>query len=221
MKKSLSVRYEDARRRWMPAGAILICFASVTLLVAAFEPRSYNGPLSSLLLTIVLIALCTAIILHARFLILAHRENRETASVLDATEREFQSIFDNALDGILILDDRGTCLEANPAALGLLDAQRDDLVGHPIRKFHPMPDDFEETWTRLLGRKYDHGETQLVRQDGRAIFVEYTVKTNYLPGRHVTVLRDISMRRQAEAALRESDERFHQMGDNTVEIFWM
>lgn len=63
--------------------------------------------MSSVLLTLVLIALCTAIVLHARFLILARREHHETASVLDATEREFQSIFDNALDGILILDDRG------------------------------------------------------------------------------------------------------------------
>ena len=221
MKKLLSVRYEDARRRWMPAGAVLICFASVTLLVAAFGPRSYNGPLSSLLLTFVLIALCTAIILHARFLILARREHRETASVLDATEREFQSIFDNALDGILILDDRGTCLEANPAVLSLLGAQREELVGHPIRKFHPAPDDFENTWNRLLVSKYDDGETQLLRQDGRMIFVEYTVKTNYLPGRHVAILRDISERRNAEAALRESDERFHQMADNIQEVFWM
>ncbi len=123
------------------AGTILIYFASVTLLVAAFGLRSYNGPLSSLLLTLVLIALCTAIILHARFLILARREHRETAKILDATEREFQSIFDNALDGILILDDRGTCLEANPAALQLLEAQRDELIGHPIQKFHPPQDD--------------------------------------------------------------------------------
>src|SRR6266550_1184053 len=221
MKKSLSVRYENAHRRWMPAGAILICFASVTLLVAAFGPRSYNGPLSSLLLTLVLIALCAAIILHVRFLILARREQRETANVLDATEREFQSIFDNALDGILILDDRGTCLEANPAALNLLGAQCDELVGHPIRKSHLAPDDFEDPWNHLLGRKYDHGETQLLREDGRTIFVEYTVKTNYLPGRHVAVLRDISVRRQAEAALRESDERFHQMADNIQEVFWM
>ena len=221
MKKPLSVRHEDARRRWMPAGAILICFASVTLLVAAFGPRSYNGPVSSLLLTLVLIALCTAIILHARFLILVRREHRETASQLDATEREFQSIFDNALDGILILDDRGTCLEANPAALDLLGAQRDELVGHLIQKFHPAPDNFEESWNRLLGQKYDHSETQLIRLDGGTIFVEYTVKTNYLPGRHVVVLRDISVRRQAEAALRESDERFQQMADNIQELFWM
>jgi PAS domain S-box-containing protein len=53
------------------------------------------------------------------------------------------------------------------------------------------------------------------------IFVEYTVKSNYLPGRHVAVLRDVSPRRQAEAALRESDERFRQMADNIQEIFWM
>ena len=221
MKKSLLPRYENARRRWMPAGSILICFASITLLVAAFGSRSYNVPMSSVLLTLVLIALCTAIVLHARFLILARREHHETASVLDATEREFQSIFDNALDGILILDDRGTCLEANPAALELLGAERDELLGHLIQKFHPTPDDFEKTSNHLLSRKYDYGETQLVRRDGGTIFVEYTIKTNYLPGRHVAILRDISERRQAESALRESDERFQQMADNIQEIFWM
>ena len=108
----------------MPAGTILICFASVTLLVAAFGPRSYNGTLPSLLLTLVLIALCTAIILHARFLFLARRENRETVSVLDATEREFQSIFDNALDGILILDDGNMSRSKSSGAPAPRDAAR-------------------------------------------------------------------------------------------------
>lgn len=221
MKTSSSTRHESTRRRWERAGSLLISFAMVVLLVAAFGPRSYSGPLSSLLLTVVLVALCTAIVLHVRFMILARRQQHETASVLDATEREFQSIFDSALDGILILDDRGSCLEANPAALALLGAQRNELVGQSIRKFHSPVDDFENIWKRFLDRKDQEGEVQLVRQDGAPVFVEYTAKANYLPGRHVAVLRDISLRKQAEAALRDSDERFQQMADNIQEIYWM
>lgn len=89
--------------RWMRAGSVLISFAAITLLATAFGARFYSGSLSSVLLTLVLIALCIAIYLHIRFLVAARREQRETANVLDATEREFKSIFDNALDGILIL----------------------------------------------------------------------------------------------------------------------
>ena len=200
---------------------LLISFAVVVSFGAAFGPRSYAGPLSSPLLTLVLIALCVAIVLHVRFLILSRHEHRETASVLDATEREFQSIFDSTLDSILILDDRGICLEANPAALALLGTQRNELVGHSIQKFHSPVPDFEAAWKGFLDRKDEHGEAQLIRQDGEEVFIEYTAKANYLPGRHVAVLRDISLRKQTEAALRASDERFQQMADNIQEVYWL
>ena len=221
MKTFPSIRDESARRRWVQAGLLLTSLAVVVLLGAALGRRSYTGPLSSLLLVLVLIALCVAIVLHVRFLILSRHEHRETASVLDATEREFQSIFDSTLDSILILDDRGICLEANPAALTLLGTQRNELVGHSIQKFHSPVADFEAAWKRFLDRKDEHGEAQLIRQDGEEVFIEFTAKANYLPGRHVAVVRDISLRKQAEAALRASDERFQQMADNIQEVYWL
>jgi PAS domain S-box-containing protein len=208
-------------RRWMRAGSILISLAAVTLLVAAFGAKFYSRSLSSILLTLVLIALCTAIALHVRFLILARREHRETSSALHATEHEFKSIFDNALDSILILDDQGTCLQANPAALTLFGARYHELVGESIGKFYGGGADFNEAWKSFLDRKYEHGETKLSKKGDPTIFVEYTAKADYLPGRHLAILRDVSRRKQAEAALRESEERFQQMAANIQEIFWM
>ncbi len=208
-------------QRWMRAGSILISFAAFTLLATAFGAHFYSGSLSSILLTFVLIALCIAVALHARFLFLARREHRETMSVLDATEREYKSVFDSTLDGIVILDDRGVCLEANPAALNLFGVDRGDLVGGPIEKFYAVAGEFRDSWNRFLERRHEHRETRVLRGDGKTIFVEYTAKAHYLPGRHVAVLRDISRRKQAEAALRESEERFQQMATNIQEIFWM
>jgi len=205
----------------MRAGSILISFAAITLLAAAFGARFYGGSLSSLLLTLVLVALCIAITLHVRFLLLARRAHRETMNVLDATEREYKSVFDSTLDGILILDDQGICLEANPAALGLFGADHDELVGEPIEKFYAGTGDFKDTWNRFLARKHEHGETQIARGTGETICIEYTAKAHYLPGRHVAVLRDISQRKQVEAALRDSEERFQQMAANIHEIVWM
>jgi PAS domain S-box-containing protein len=208
-------------QRWMRAGSILISFAAITLLATAFGAHFYSGSLSSVLLTLVLIALCIAIVLHVRFLFLARREHKETAIALDATEREYKSVFDSTLDGIVILDDRGICLEANPAALNLLGVDHDGLVGEPIEKFYAGEGEFKDNWNRFLDRRHEHRETQVLRGDGKTIFVEYTAKAHYLPGRHVAVLRDISRRKLAEAALRESEERFQQMATNIQEIFWM
>jgi PAS domain S-box-containing protein len=219
MKFLPSVRHDSNRRLWENAGSLLICFAIASLLVAAFVPQFYNGHSSSLPLT--LVALCVAIVLHVRFMIRARRQQREAAGMLDATGREFQSIFDSALDAILILDNDGRCLEANPAALALLGTSRNELVGRSIRKFHSPVDDFANVWKRFLDRKHLQGEVELIRQDGTQVFVEYTAKANYLPGRHVAILRDISLRKQAEDALRASDERFQQMADNIQEVYWM
>lgn len=221
MHKRRTVLSKTRPQRWMRAGSVLISFAAITLLATAFGAHFYSGSLSSVLLTLVLIALCIAIVLHVRFLLLARREHRETVNVLDATEREYKSVFDSTLDGIVILDDRGVCLEANPAALTIFGTDHDGLIGEPIGEFFAGAGDFKDAWKRFLDRQYEHSETRILRGDGEAIFVEYTAKAHYLPGRHVAVLRDVSRRKQAEAALRESEERFQQMATNIQEIFWM
>jgi PAS domain S-box-containing protein len=157
--------------------------------VAAFVPRR---PLSGGLLALVLIALAAAIALHVSFLILARREQRETARALSTTEHEFQAIFDSALDALLIIDDEGICLEANPAALTLLGARRDQLVAQPISTFQLTPHDLE-------CKKEDiQGEMQVLRLDRHPLFVEYSAKSNYLPHRHFMALRDITARKSAE-----------------------
>src|SRR5262249_3122660 len=119
---------------------------------------------------------------------------------------------DSALDGLVILDERGLCVEANPAALTVLGVMREDLIGHPIRDFLVDLD--------VSGRSDHQGEFQVLGRDRRPVFIEYSVTTNYLPGRHSLVLRDISTRKQAEAELRESREQFVEMADHIAEVFW-
>jgi len=212
-------RSESAREGWPRAVSIIIALALVALLVGALSPRSHDGRLSSMLLALVLLALAVAITLHARFLFLARREQCRTTTALHATEREFQSIFDSTLDAILILNGQGTCLEANPAALAVFETTRPELLGHAIQAFASWTN--EDAWRRLRCGESGHGEMQLNRRNGEIIFVEYTVKADYLPGRHVAVLRDVSQKHQAQTALRESDERFRQMADNILEVYWM
>jgi len=208
-------------QKWMRLGSVLISLAAVTLLATAFGARFYSGPVFSVLLTLVLIALCVAIALHIRFLLLKHREHRETVNVLNTTEQQYKAVFDSTLDGILILDDQGVCLEANPAALTLFGTNHEELVGYPIAHFFVGVEDFKEVWNGFLDRGSEHRETRILRRSGETIFVEYTAKAHYLPGRHVAVLRNITRRKVAEDALRQSEERFQQMASNIQEIFWM
>ncbi|MFZ3217683.1 MAG: PAS domain S-box protein [Candidatus Acidiferrales bacterium] len=221
MTKSPSVDRQSLDRRRARAGGVIIALGIVALSAVAFLPQDYNGRSTSALLTLVLLTLCVAIALHVRFLLRARLAHGDTVRVLEAAEREFESVFDSVPDAIVILGDQGICLEANPAALALFGTMRQDLIGHAIQKFYSPAHSSENALDPFLGRDSGHGEIEIARRSGETLVVEYTVKANYLPGRHVAILRDISLRREAERALSESDERFRQMADNIQEVYWM
>lgn len=209
------------RERWTRIVYVLILCLALTLLAAVLSARFYSGFLSSALRMLLLLALGAAMGLIGRSLFLARRQQGETAKALHMTERTYKSVFDNALDGILILDDAGRCLEANPAALVLFGTGRDALVGRSIERFFSTDPNFGRAWERFLERTSEHAERRIHRPDGGICVVEYTARANFLPGHHVAVLRDITRKKEAEIALRESEERFQQMAGNIQEIFWM
>ena len=208
-------------KNWLRTCAFLILLAAVVLFATVLVARSSHATLTSYFLAIVLAFLCIAIALHARFLILLRRDNQKTATALVSTGREFKSIFQNALDGILILDDQGICVEANPAAFAILGAEPERLLGHSIANFYPTREDFDKTWATFLEIRYQRGDVELIRGDGSPLFVDYTAAAEYAPGRHVVILCDITPRVNAERALRESEDRFQLMANNIQEVVWM
>jgi PAS domain S-box-containing protein len=204
---------------WLRGSAFLLFAAAIALFVVVVGIRS--AQLSSALLVAILVALSSAATLQIPYLLEERRRHRETARAFYATDREFRSIFEHALDGILILDDHGICLDTNSAALALLGVPRAGLVGHAIAKFYADRQGFDRDWDAFLRQKYQRGQAELVRGDQAALSVSYAAAANYVPGRHVVILCDTTGRKRAESFLRASQERFQQMADHIEEIFWM
>jgi PAS domain S-box-containing protein len=176
---------------------------------------------STAIVVFLLIALFSALFLHIYALLQARKKQRETDSAFYVRECEFSSIFQNVLDGILILDDHGICTDANPAAFAILGLDRNQLLGHSIAKFYATPSVFTDNWSSFLKTKYQRRNVELIRGDGSPLFVDYTASADYIPGRHVVILCDVTQRVYAEQALKKSDERFQQMANHIQEVFWM
>ena len=77
---------------------------------------------------------------------------------------------------------------------------------------------------RLAGKEAPtHYEYQGVRKDGSLVWLEMQVRVipwDSTPALQSTVM-DITERKQAEDALRESETRFRQIAENIHEVFWM
>jgi len=201
--------------------SVTVSLVSVALIALTLGYRLRGAELPSVLLLGLLAAFATVVLLLSKFLFWAQKEEGQITGALNTSEREFQSVFENALDAILILDDQAICREANPAAEQLFGIRRPQLIGEPIDRFYKNSDQFQEGWQHLLAQKFQRSDAELLKNDRSSVFVEFTAKADCLPGQHVMILRDVTERRRAQLSLLESEERFQQMARNIQEIFWM
>ena len=126
------------------------------------------------------------------------------------THDVYRAIFENAIDAILLADDTGRYVDANPAACRLLGYERRELLELSVWDVtHGLDEEtYHHTWAEFTGNGAQEGEYQVVTRDGRTIEVEYRAVANILPGKHLSILRSISQKRKAERELHESEARF-------------
>jgi len=198
-----------------------VLLLAVSLFLLSLRSDIYRSGLATVLVPALLVALAAAVFLNIYTLWRARNEQHQTDLAFRDTDCEFSSIFQNVLDGILILDNDGNCLDANPAAASMLQISRARLIGQNLAHFFPAPQSFVHTWESFLNNRYERGLVELLAENGTTLFVDFTAAANYLPGRHVFILCDATERRRAETSLRQSEERFQQMASNIQEIFWM
>ncbi len=125
-------------------------------------------------------------------------------------EREawLRALVDNALDAILVADDAGRYVLANPAAAELLGTTPDDLLGRTVADFAPRdaPQGYRGEWSRFLADGRQEGAIRLCRLDGAERLVEYRARAHFAPGLHLSFMRDVTERTRLEQDLRQAQK---------------
>ncbi|NOT24960.1 MAG: PAS domain S-box protein [Acidobacteria bacterium] len=161
-----------------------------------------------------------ALVSAVRTSLRSRQRQYQTRDYLEERERSVQAqallaaIVATSDDAIVSKTMEGTILTWNEGAERLFGYSADEVIGRPVTLVVP-PDRYDEEMSILarlrLGERLDHFETVRLTKDGRRIDVSLTVS----PLRDASgqiygaskVARDITQRKQAEAALRDVDRR--------------
>jgi PAS domain S-box-containing protein len=136
-------------------------------------------------------------------------DRKHAEKALRESEHKFRAVFDSVQDGILIADDNGYFLDANPTACALLGLCKEELVGRSVTMFAEQQKALEtqNLWQSFLVQGQIKGEFTFDLGDGTLRDIEYSVIANFLPGRHLAVFHDITDRKRTETALRKLSQQ--------------
>jgi PAS domain S-box-containing protein len=147
---------------------------------------------------------------------------------MEQERQRYQALFEFAPDGYVVTDTEGVIREANEAAFSLLRVPLNSLQGKPLLAFIAQAGmkEFHSRLTALLqSGGTDEWELSVQPRRGATFTAGLRVASVVDPTGQVEglrwMLRDITARKQAEAALQESEARFRLLADSAPVLIWV
>lgn len=151
-------------------------------------------------------------------------EKVEADRALRDSERRYRTIVDTALEGIWVCDATDVITFANRRAGELVGFTPEEMIGRPA--FHFLPEDMIEDARTLSGRRHagiaEQFDFKLRHRNGTDVWVSVSSSPMLdLEGRFigcVSMLSDITQRRNDEMALRASEAKIRLLLDSVPDM---
>jgi PAS domain S-box-containing protein len=153
-------------------------------------------------------------------------ERNESEEALRESEERFRMLAENSRDLIRSYDADGTIRYASPSCRAVLGYDPDELVGRSSSELQ-HPDELPGRDARRRAVIATDGDSTVTyrsrRKDGSYVWLEANVRALRDGQSHKLVgfqeaARDITERRRAEESLRESEERFRLLAENSTDV---
>lgn len=151
-------------------------------------------------------------------------KRKQAEEALKESEERYSTLFDRSLDCVYLHDFEGNFIDANPVALELLGYTKEEILS--INFTSLLSKDQIPTAFKVLeeitntGSQKELTQFKLRHKGGKYVYVETKASLIYRDGKPYAVqgiARDITMRRQTEEELQESEERFRNLVERANE----
>jgi two-component system cell cycle sensor histidine kinase/response regulator CckA len=154
-------------------------------------------------------------------------DRKQAEAALLESEERFKLLFEYAPDAYFLMDSEGNFLDANRAAEKLTGYRQEEMIGQNFQTL-PLLDDGQKTLVTELLAQSVYGEVvgpvdlTLSRKDGREVIIAVKGLPLEIKGKSLLlgIARDITARKRAEEALRESEKRFRDITAYAAEWVW-
>jgi two-component system, cell cycle sensor histidine kinase and response regulator CckA len=158
----------------------------------------------------------------------AHAQKAEAEAALAASEKRFRSLVQNSSDLVTIVSPEGTILYASDSAERIVGHTPGSLLGTSLLSYLDDRDvsAVEGLLKNANGKASASGPIEFIlhRADGSPVWLE-AVGSNLLNDATIRGIvlnaRDVSERKRADRALRESEERYRDLFDNASDLVCM
>jgi len=151
-------------------------------------------------------------------------DRKSAEEALIEGKEKFRAITNTAADAIILMNDLGNISYWNPAAERIFGYSSDEALGKDLHLFlapKEYQDPFKEGFKSFkeTGKGIAVGkiiEFEAVRKDGTRFPIEVSTSALKIRGKWhaVGIIRDITRRRRAENALKESEEKYRTLVNN-------
>ena len=153
-------------------------------------------------------------------------ERKQAEGALREAEERYRAIIEQTIEGIYLGDaDSKSVLESNAAFQEMLGYTQGELRGMHIYEFVAHDhENIDSVFQSILDRGHFFiGERKYRRRDGSVVDVETSATVISYDNREVlcTVVRGVTERKEAEEALKESEERYRAVMEQSVEAIYL